>query len=86
MLLPNFNDSIRKTWQAFRRLPIFVQLLIVVPVICGMIPYLLIGNMGLALMGTAISINTFFVGWVGAVSALFWGKKRVKTLKSSGEL
>jgi hypothetical protein len=51
-----------------------MQLLIAVPLIVGTALFLVIGNMGLALMGTAIAVNTFAVGWVGSLIALILGK------------
>ena len=68
-------------WRAFRRLPGFWQLVLIVPVVCGAVPYLLIGNMGLALMGSAVPIYTFVVGWVGGLLALLWGKARASAMK-----
>jgi len=38
------------TWKRFRSYPLFVQLLLVVPVLCAMTLTLLVGNMGLALI------------------------------------
>lgn len=65
-------------WRAFGRLPIFWQLILIVPLLCGALPYLLIGNIGLARMATAIPVYTFAVGWTGEVAAVFWGKSRLK--------
>ena len=41
-------------WKRFRSYSLFVQLLLVVPILCAMALTLLVGNLGLALMGTAI--------------------------------
>jgi hypothetical protein len=35
---------------------------------------LLVGNMGLALMGTAVAINSVVAGWIGGVFVLVLGK------------
>lgn len=61
-------------WRRFRRLPIFVQLLFVVPVVCAIALTVLVGNMGLAVMGTAIAINSLAAGWIGGFLVLVLGK------------
>lgn len=61
-------------WKHFRGYPLFVQLLLVVPILCALALTLLVGNMGLALMGTAIAINSFFAGWIGSICLLVLGK------------
>lgn len=68
-------------WKRFRSYPIFVQILLVVPFLCAMIFTLLVGNMGLALMGTAVAINSFVVGWIGAVVILVTGKAGIIVAK-----
>ena len=68
-------------WKQFRSYPLFVQLLLVVPIICAMALTLLVGNMGLALMGTAIAINSFVAGWIGGVLVLFLGKAGIIVAK-----
>ncbi|MCF4119194.1 hypothetical protein JMK10_21280 [Rhodovulum sulfidophilum] len=50
------------TWTWFRSKSVFVQCLLVVPVTCALAFTLLVGNMGLALMGTAIALNSVVVG------------------------
>jgi hypothetical protein len=82
-MIKKMTRSALAIWRGFRRLPLFWQLVLLVPLLCGAIPYLLIGNMGLALMGTAIPIYTFLVGWAGGVAALFWGRSRVKATKQT---
>lgn len=68
-------------WKRFRNYPLFVQLLLVVPILCAMALTLLVGNMGLALMGTAIAINAVVVGWVGGVLVLVLGKAGIIVAK-----
>lgn len=57
-----------------RRLPPFIQLLLVFPALCALALTFVVGNMGLALMGTAVAINSLFAGWIGGVSILILGK------------
>jgi uncharacterized membrane protein len=57
-------------WKRFRSYSVFVQLLLVVPILCAMALTLLVGNMGLALMGTAIAINSVVAGWIGGFIVL----------------
>lgn len=61
-------------WRRFRNYPLFVQLLLVVPILCALALTLLVGNMGLALMGTAIAINSVVAGWIGGVFVIVLGK------------
>ncbi len=68
-------------WGRFRRLPPFLQLLLVVPVVCAIALTLVVGNMGLALMGTAIAINALFAGWIGGVAILLLGKAGIIVAK-----
>lgn len=68
-------------WKRFRSYSLFVQLLLVAPILCAMALTLLVGNMGLALMGTAIAINSFVAGWIGAVMVLFMGKAGIIVAK-----
>jgi hypothetical protein len=83
-MLSKAKRRANQIWRKFRGLPLLWQMLLVVPLICGAIPYLLIGNMGLALMGTAIPIYTFLVGWIGGALALIWGKARIKKISERG--
>lgn len=57
-------------WKRFRSYSLFVQLLLVVPILCAMALTLLVGNLGLALMGTAIAINSVVAGWIGGALVL----------------
>jgi ABC-type transport system involved in cytochrome c biogenesis permease component len=68
-------------WKWFRSYPLFVQLLLVVPILSAMALTLLVGNMGLALMGTAIAINSVVVGWIGGVLVLVLGKAGIIVAK-----
>lgn len=68
-------------WNHFRSYPLFVQLLLVVPILCAIALTLLVGNMGLALMGTAIAINSAIAGWVGGVFILILGKAGIIVAK-----
>jgi hypothetical protein len=68
-------------WKRFRSYPLFVQLLLVVPILSSMALTLLVGNMGLALMGTAIAINSVVAGWIGGVLVLVLGKAGIIVAK-----
>lgn len=68
-------------WKRFRSYPIFVQLLLVVPVFSAMALTLLVGNMGLALMGTAIAINSVIAGWIGGTLVVVLGKAGIIVAK-----
>ena len=68
-------------WQRFRSYPLFVQLLLVVPVLSAMALTLLVGNMGLALMGTAIAINSLAAGWLGGAVIVILGKAGIIVAK-----
>jgi hypothetical protein len=61
-------------WKKFRSCSLFVQLLLVLPIFCAIALTLLVGNMGLALMGTAIAVNSVVAGWIGGALVLFLGK------------
>jgi hypothetical protein len=64
-------------WKRFRSYPIFIQLLLVVPILSATALTLLVGNMGLALMGTAVAISSPIAGWIGGVFILILGKAGV---------
>lgn len=64
-------------WRRFRRFPLFVQLLLIVPVLVAIALTVFVGNMGLALMGTAVAINSLVAGWIGGVFVLVLGKAGV---------
>ncbi len=70
-------------WKRFRSYPLFVQLLLVVPILCAIALTLLVGNMGLALMGTAVSINSVVAGWIGGVIVLVLGKAGIIVAKDN---
>jgi putative Mn2+ efflux pump MntP len=71
----------KSIWTGFRSYPLFVQLLLVVPVLCAMALTVLVGNMGLALMGTAVTINSAVAGWIGGVILLVLGKAGIIVAK-----
>lgn len=68
-------------WKQFRSYPLFIQLLLIVPILCAMALTVLVGNMGLALMGTAVAINSFLAGWIGGVLVLVLGKAGIIVAK-----
>jgi hypothetical protein len=68
-------------WRRFRGFSFFVQLLLIIPILCAIALTLLVGNMGLALMGTAIAINSVFAGWIGGVFILVLGKAGIIVAK-----
>jgi uncharacterized membrane protein len=57
-------------WNWFRKRSIFVQLVLVIPIVCAIFLTVLVGNMGLALMGTAVALSAPLVGWIGGLTAL----------------
>lgn len=61
-------------WKWFRGNPLFIQLLLVVPILSAIALTLLVGNMGLALMGTAVAINSVLAGWIGGFFLIVFGK------------
>jgi hypothetical protein len=61
-------------WKRFRSYSLFVQLLLVAPILSAMTLTLLVGNMGLALMGTAVAINSVVAGWIGGALFVVLGK------------
>nr|WP_325252365.1 hypothetical protein [Amylibacter sp.] len=68
-------------WKRFRSYPLFVQLLLVVPILSAMTLTLLVGNMGLALMGTAVAINSVVAGWIGGALVVVLGKAGIIVAK-----
>lgn len=64
-------------WRWYRRRSLFVQALLVVPVLCGLLLTVVVGNMGLALMGTAIPVYAWLAGWLAGIAALILGKAGV---------
>jgi hypothetical protein len=76
------TETLQTLYRYFRSLPFFIQLILIVPVFCGATLFMLIGNMGLALMGTAIAINTFLLGWIASFLSLLVFKCRIDKNKS----
>lgn len=72
-------------WRRFRGYSLFVQLLLVVPILCAIALTLLVGNMGLALMGTAVAINSVVAGWIGGVIILIVGKAGIIVSRDRGK-
>ena len=68
-------------WKRFRSYTLFAQLLLVVPILSAMTLTLLVGNMGLALMGTAVPINSVVAGWIGGVLVVVLGKAGIIVAK-----
>ncbi|AEI93470.1 hypothetical protein [Roseobacter litoralis] len=68
-------------WKRFRSYPLFVQLLLVVPMLSAVTLTLLVGNMGLALMGTAVAINSVVAGWIGGLLVVVLGKAGIIVAK-----
>ncbi len=68
-------------WRWFRKLPLFIQLLLIFPILCAVGLTLTVGNMGLALMGTAIAIPSIAAGWLGGVFVLVLGKAGIVIAK-----
>ncbi len=68
-------------WKRFRSYPLFVQLLLVVPMLSAITLTLLVGNMGLALMGTAVAINSVVAGWIGGFLVVVLGKAGIIVAK-----
>ena len=73
------------TWRWFRKRSLFVQCLLLVPVVCAITFTLLIGNVGLAVMGSAVPLYGWMVGAIGgaittvlakAVSIIYRDKRR----------
>ncbi len=68
-------------WFWFRRRSIFVQLLLIIPITCAVALTVLVGNMGLALMGTAVALSAPLVGWVGGFFAVILAKAGIVIAK-----
>lgn len=54
----------RDLWCWFHRRSLFVQMLLVIPIVCAVAVTVFVGNMGLALMGTAVALYAPVVGWL----------------------
>ncbi|WP_143104186.1 hypothetical protein [Poseidonocella sedimentorum] len=61
-------------WLWFRSKSLFVQCLLVIPILCAIAFTALIGNVGLALMGGAIALSGPIVGWLSGAAVLILGK------------
>lgn len=68
-MFDRIKPLVTKMWRWFRRRSLFIQLILVLPVLCAIALTVLVGNMGLALMGTAIALYTPVVGWIGGFIA-----------------
>lgn len=77
---------VKAFWGRFRRYSFFVQLLLVVPILYAIALTLLVENMGLALMGTAVAINSIVAGWIGGVIVLVLGKAGIIVAKDRKKL
>ncbi len=73
-MFKRLQPSVKALWWRFRRLPPFIQLLLVFPAVCAIALTFVVGNMGLALLGTAVAINPLIAGWFGGASILILGK------------
>jgi len=80
-MLAQTKPIVSTLWLRFRSFSLFAQLLLVVPVLCAIALTVLVGNMGLALMGTAIAINSIVVGWFGGLAVLVLGKAGIIVAK-----
>jgi hypothetical protein len=80
------KPSVKAIWRQFRRYSFFVQRLLVVPMLSAIALTLLVGNMGLALMGTAVAINSIVAGWIGGVFVLILGKAGIIVAKDRKKL
>ncbi|MGR3608146.1 MAG: hypothetical protein ACU0BN_04685 [Sulfitobacter sp.] len=61
-------------WGWFRRRSLFFQMLLVVPIACAVAVTVFVGNMGLALMGTAVALYAPVVGWLLGVFGVVFTK------------
>ena len=61
-------------WRFFGELSLFWKVFLIFPVGCAVALTLTVGNMGLALMGTAVAINSLVAGWIGGAVLVFLGK------------
>ncbi|MDW5317139.1 hypothetical protein [Rhizobium sp. PL01] len=73
-MLKHVGPLAKDIWSWFRRRSLFVQLLLVFPVTCAVVLTVLAGNMGLALMGTAVALSAPLVGWLCGLIALVLAK------------
>lgn len=68
-------------WAWFRSRSIFIQILLVFPILCAIGVTVLVGNMGLALMGTAVALYAPAVGWVGGLMTVILAKAGIIVAK-----
>ncbi len=68
-------------WRWFRQRSMFVQLLMVVPILLAAGLPLLVGNMGLAVLGTAYAINAAAAGLFGGFIIVLSGKGGISLFK-----
>lgn len=68
-------------WRWFCCRSLFVQALIIVPVLCAVILDATVGNMGLAAMGGAVGVSALVVGWLIGLAAMVLGKAGVIVAK-----
>ena len=84
-MLKRSRPFVKALWHRFRRQTPFIQLLLVFPVICAIFLTVVVGSMGLALMGTAIAINSLLAGWIGGILILILGKAGIIIAKDRKE-
>ena len=70
-----------RIWRWFRSRPLFVQIILVVPVLSAIFLTAMVGNMGLALMGTAVALSAPAVGWFGGLFAVIITKSTAIILR-----
>ncbi|WP_170363915.1 MULTISPECIES: hypothetical protein [Ruegeria] len=68
-------------WAWFRRRSLFIQILLIFPILCAITVTVLVGNMGLALMGTAVALYAPVVGWVGGLFTVILAKAGIIVAK-----
>lgn len=84
-MFKSVRSATKVIWSWFRRRSTFVQLLLVVPIVCAIALTVLVGNMGLALMGTAVALSAPIIGWFGGVCALILVKAGMVIVKDRPE-
>lgn len=72
--MKRLRPLLSSVWRWFRRRSLFVQALLVVPVLSGVAMMLIVGNLGLALMGTAVPIYAWVVGPLVGFAAVVLAK------------
>ena len=79
-----FDRAIQTAWAVwgwFDRRSLFFKLMLIIPMICAVALMLLVGNMGLALLGTAYAVSAFWTGLIGGACTVILGKAGVIILK-----